>query len=62
MFLDGVNEIGGAAIVKQENPLTESPERRGAELVWACAALRDAIGEIRAHVVDEQVGIEIGVH
>lgn len=57
VFLDGVDEIGGAAIVEKENSLTESPQRSGAELIGAGAALRDAVGEICSHVVDEQVRV-----
>src|SRR5262249_3959184 len=52
---DGFHQIGRAAIVQEENALADTPERSGSELVWASAALRDAIGERFAHVVDEQV-------
>ena len=57
VFLNGIDEIGGTTIVEEENPLTESPERRGAELVGSGAALRNAVGEICAHVVNKQVGV-----
>ena len=55
VFLNGVQEIRGAAIVKEENALAEAPQRRRAEFVWSGVALRDAVREIRAHVVDQQI-------
>lgn len=61
MFADSVEEIRTAAIMEQEDALTETPERRGAELVGTGAALRDAIGKICAHVMNEQVGEEVSV-
>ena len=61
MFADGVEEIRSTAIVEEEDALTEAPERRGAELVGTGSALRDAVGEICAHVMDEQIGEEVSV-
>jgi len=61
VFLDGVEKIRGAAIVEQENTLTESPEGRGAELVGSSAALRDTVSKVCTHVMNKQVGVQIGV-
>jgi len=60
VLVNGVDEIGGAAIVEEEDALAESPEGRGAEFVGCGGALGDAVGEIRAHVMDEQIGEEVG--
>jgi len=45
--------------VKEEDPLSNAPERGCPELVRAGGALRNAVGETFAHVVDEQVGQEL---
>lgn len=60
VLLDGVEQIAGTAIVQEENTLAEAPERRRAELIGAGCALRNTIRKIRTHVMDEQVGKEIG--
>lgn len=46
VFSNGIEEIGGTAIVQEENTLTEAPERRRTELVWTSSALRDAVRKI----------------
>src|SRR5580693_5296527 len=61
MLIDGVEQVIRTAIVQEEDPLTESPKWRGAELVARGAALRHAVSEIAAHVVHEQVREEIYV-
>jgi len=50
---------GGAAIVQEENALADAPEWRGAEFVADGGTLGNIVRETRAHVVDEQVGVEI---
>ena len=57
VFADGIEQVAGASIVEKKDALSEAPERSGAELVGARAALGDAVGEAFAHVVDEQVRI-----
>src|SRR5207253_6773212 len=47
-------------IVEEEDPLAETPQRRGPELVTACRPLEDVVGEAWAHRVQGQVGEEIG--
>jgi hypothetical protein len=48
---DGVEKLGGSAVVEKENALPDAPERRRAELNRACSALCDAVRQILAHVV-----------
>ena len=50
--LDRRDQVGGAAIVQQEDPLSQAPQRSGAELVAARAALRDIVRQARSHVMD----------
>src|SRR5260370_41713417 len=45
--------------MEEEEALSDAPERSSSELVWAGAALRDAVGQGFAHVVHEQVGEKI---
>src|SRR5271170_2839054 len=59
MLFDGIEQVRRAAIVEEENALAEAPQRRGAELVSGRGALGDAVGEIAAHVMDEQIGEEV---
>jgi len=56
VFVNGIEEIGGAAIVEEEDALAEAPERRGAKFVSGSGALGDAIVQIRTHVMDQQIG------
>ena len=56
---DGVYQVVGPSIVQKKYALSDAPEGSGSELVGAGAALRDAVGEALAHVVDEQVRIKI---
>lgn len=53
MIADGFDEIGGAAIMQEEDALSNAPERSGAELVGSGGSLGDAIGEAFAHVVND---------
>src|ERR1700733_3196324 len=53
--LDSLHQVGGATVMQEEKTLPESPQRSGAELVGSGAALADAIGEPRAHVVEGKI-------
>lgn len=53
---DSVNQIGCASIMKEEDALTDAPERSRAKLIRSGAALRNAVGKAFAHVVDEEIG------
>lgn len=57
MILDGLHQVGCAAVMQKEETLSQSPKRSGAELVGSGSALVDAIGERRAHVVQGEVRI-----
>ena len=46
VLLDGVEEILCAPVMEEEDALPEAPEWRGTEFVGACAALRNAIGQV----------------
>ena len=47
-----------ATVVEEKDPLTESPERGGAELVGSGRALRDVVSEAKAHVMNKQIRVE----
>src|SRR4029453_4799152 len=61
MRADGPQQVGGAAVVQEEDALAETPQRGGPELVPAGVALQDVVGEPGAHRVERYVGVEIGV-
>ena len=56
---DGLHEVGCSAVMQEEDPLSDAPERSGSELVGTGATLRDAVGESFAHVVNDQVRVKI---
>jgi hypothetical protein len=56
---DRLHQVGRPSVMKEEDPLSDAPERSSSELVRAGAALRDAVGEAFAHVVDEMVRVKI---
>ena len=45
--------------MQEEHPLSEPPQRRGAELARTGLALADAVGQPDAHVVHQQVGEQV---
>ena len=55
MVIDRPNQAGRAAIVEQEDPLPETPQGSGAELVAAGAALGDVVCQACPHVMDLDV-------
>src|SRR2546428_10575924 len=57
--LDRHREVGGPPVMQEEDALSQSPQRRGAELPRTGLPLRDAVGQPHAHVVQQQVGKEI---
>src|SRR5580765_5991756 len=59
MITDGDQQIVGPPVVQQEQALTQSPERRRAELVRAGAALDDIVGKRGSHVMHQQVRVQI---
>src|SRR5712691_4256563 len=48
---DGLQEVVSSAVVQEKQPLPHAPKRRCAELVRAGCALRNSIGQPRAHVM-----------
>src|SRR5882724_10905612 len=57
--LDRLDEVIRAPVVQEEEPLAQTPERRGPKLVAARDALLDLVGEPGAHGVQRHVGVEI---
>src|SRR5229473_3249632 len=55
VVLNGHEQVGRAAVVQEEDPLPKSPQRRGAELVTAGAALRDVVRQPCSHVVNLEI-------
>jgi len=55
VLLDGDLDVGRAAVMEKEDALTDTPERRAAELISCCGALRNAIGEPGSHIVQGKV-------
>src|SRR6185295_18319629 len=58
MRANGCRQIRCPAVVQEEDPLTEPPERRGPEFPRARLSLTDTVGESEAHVVHQQVRIQ----
>lgn len=56
---DSAYKVGSPSVMEEEDALSDAPEGSGSELVWAGGALRDAVGEAFAHVVDEKVRVKI---
>ena len=56
---DGFHQVGRASIVEEEDALPDAPKRSRPELVRAGGALRNAVGEAFAHVVNQQVGEKV---
>ena len=59
MGLNGGHEVAGAPVVQEEDPLTEAPQRSGAELIGSRQTLRDVVGKSRAHIVYEEIGEKV---
>ena len=55
MQFNGSNDVTGAAVMQEENPLAYAPKRRGAKFVASSLALADSIGQSRAHVMQREV-------
>src|SRR5260370_37680798 len=56
---NGLQKVGSAAVVQEKQPLSQTPKRRRAEPARTGRALRDSIGQPRAHVMHSNVGKEI---
>src|SRR5206468_2384550 len=52
----------GAAVVEEEDPLPDAPERSAAELVGSGPALADEVGQSLTHVVDREVAVRVVGH
>ena len=59
MELDSLHQVARASVVEEKDALPNTPERSSSELIGACATLGDAVRETTAHVVDEDVGVEV---
>src|ERR1700751_3151310 len=56
---NGLDQVGRATIMQEENALSRAPEGSCTKLVRTRAALGDAVLESYAHVVDEEVRKQI---
>jgi len=59
VFFDSLHQAACPSVMKEKDPLPDTPERGGSELVGAGATLRDAVRKTSTHVVDEEIGEEI---
>ena len=50
------DQVRSTSVMQQENALSESPQRRRAELIAPRSALRHVVSQSRTHVVDLEVG------
>ena len=57
MGLDGLQQVAGATVMQEKQPLAYAPQWRGAELVGSRRSLRDAIRQPRSHVVEGKVRV-----
>jgi hypothetical protein len=62
MLLECLKQIRCAPIVQEEHTLADSPSRSRADLIRAGASLRDSVREVTSHMMQGQVGEEIGWH
>ena len=53
--LNRFEQVFGSAVVQEEDPLPESPERGRPEFVSAGLPLTDVIGQPGAHVMEQQI-------
>lgn len=56
---DCLQKIACPPIMKEENPLPDTPERGRSELIRTRGTLRDTVREVSTHVMEEKVGPEI---
>ena len=55
MIFDSSQQVGGAAVVEEEDPLPHAPQWSGSKLVRSSLTLEDIIGQSGAHIVQRQV-------
>jgi len=56
MLRDGLKQVSRAAIMHEEQPLSQAPQRGGTELVWFGVSLVDPVVQSVTHFVDGKVG------
>src|SRR5262245_50763615 len=59
MRLDRDHQVAGSPIMQEEHPLSDAPKRRRAELVGAGEGLDDVVRKPGAHVMDQQVRVQV---
>src|SRR5206468_4675495 len=62
VIFNGLADVGGASIVKEEDPLTDAPHRRGAELVGSSRALDNVVRQSRSHVMHQEVRVQVRLY
>src|SRR6202043_595837 len=59
MRLDRGHQVAGPPVVQEKHPLSDTPQRRRAELVGSGEGLDDIVREPGAHVMDQKVRVQI---
>jgi len=57
MLLDRLFQISGSAVMKEEDALSEPPQRSGPKFSRRCLTLTDAISKPAPHVVTAEVPV-----
>ena len=60
--LNGLDQICGPAIVKKEQPLSQSPQWRRSELIATSRALVNAVRQSRSQVMQGKIGVRGVAH
>src|SRR6266704_2199230 len=58
--LDGLQQVRSTAIVQDEDPLSQAPQRCTAELVSTGPALTNVVRQACAHVMDLKITEQVG--
>ena len=56
MGLNRLEQVAGPAVVQEEQPLADAPQRRSAELIPTGRALADMVRQAVPHVMQSKVG------
>src|SRR5262249_51454232 len=59
MRFDRLQQVFGASVMQEEDTLADAPQRRRPELATVGATLCDTILQANAHIVDQQVRIQV---
>src|SRR5271154_4498112 len=57
--LDCHEQVAGPAVMHEKDPLTDAPQGCAPELIWARGALGNTVRQALAHVMHQQIGVEV---